>query len=61
MEEISKKSTKKILEFCQKCVSRAYIIFEDFLLWAQTIIYRPNSNNRVLSRAQGSCNKVKFQ
>ena len=33
MEEISKKSTKKILEFCQKYVIRVYIIFEDYELW----------------------------
>ena len=32
MEEISKKNTKKILEFCQKYVSRVYIICGDFLL-----------------------------
>ena len=32
MEEISKKSTKKILEFCQKYVIRVYIICGDFLL-----------------------------
>ena len=32
MEEISKKSTKKVLEFCQKYVIRVYITCGDFLL-----------------------------
>ena len=39
MEEISKKSTKKILEFCQKYVIRVYIICGDFLLLHRRLLF----------------------
>ena len=55
MEEISKKNTKKILKFCQKYVSRVYIICGDFLLLRRRLLFADlTTKNRALSRTKGS-------